>query len=169
MSPDGTAATGFTIRDAPPAPTVKAFSILTADDLLSRIFPPRELTLSPWLPSKGLVLIYGARGIGKTHLTLGCGYAISSGGGFLRWRAPAPRRVLIIDGEMPAVTLQERLSRIVDAANEAPPDPAHLRFLARLSQLAVKHPSNGRISGAWCRKVGTTEWTVIMLSECRPL
>ena len=130
MSPDGTAATGFTIRDAPPAPTVKAFSILTTDDLLSRIFPPRELTLSPWLPSKGLVLIYGARGIGKTHLTLGCGYAISSGGGFLRWRAPAPRRVLIIDGEMPAVTLQERLSRIVDAANEAPPDPAHLRFLA---------------------------------------
>ena len=27
-------------------------------------------------------------------------------------------------------------------------------------------PSNGRISGVWCRKVGTTEWTVIMLSEC---
>ncbi len=106
------------------APAPKSFRILTADDLLRAELPPRETILSPWLPSKGLAMIFGPRGIGKTHLTLGCAYAIASGGCFLRWRAPTPRRVLVIDGEMPAATLQERLARIIDAANEAPPDAA---------------------------------------------
>jgi hypothetical protein len=41
--------------------------------------------------------------------------------------------------------------------------------LARLSQLAAKNRSNSRFSGVWCRKVGTTEWTVIMLPEYRLL
>jgi hypothetical protein len=108
----------------------RSFRILTADDLLRAELPPRETILAPWLPNKGLAMVYGPRGIGKTHLTLGCAYAIASGGGFLRWRAPTPRRVLVIDGEMPAATLQERLARIIGAANEAPPEPAYWRILA---------------------------------------
>jgi hypothetical protein len=93
----------------------KSFRVLTADDLLRTKLPPREIILSPWLPTKGLAMVYGPRGIGKTHVTLGCAYAIASSGSFLRWRAPIPRRVLVIDGEMPAATLQERLARIVAA------------------------------------------------------
>jgi len=107
-----------------------SFRILTGDELRSATFPPRDFILSPWLPSKGLAMIYGSRGIGKTHLTLSCAYAIASGGCFLRWRAPTPRRVLVIDGEMPAAALQERLGRIVEAANEAPPEPGYWRILA---------------------------------------
>ena len=53
--------------------------------------------------------------------------------------------------------------------NRTLPEPVSYRGLARLSQLAVKHPQTVGFPGAWCRKVGTTEWTVIMLSECRPL
>ena len=60
-------------------------------------------------------MIYGPRGIGKTHLTLGIGYVVASGGTFLRWEAAKPRRVLVPDGEMPAVVLHERLARIADA------------------------------------------------------
>jgi AAA domain/Homeodomain-like domain len=107
----------------------KSFRILTADDFLREELPQRETILSPWLPSKGLAMIYGPRGIGKTHLTLGCAYAIASGGCFLLWSTPRPRRVLVIDGEMPAATLQERLTRIIDEAKEAPPEPAYWRIL----------------------------------------
>ena len=129
MSPD---ASGFTMHDQPPAlaSPPKSFRILTVDDLLRAELPPRETILSPWLPSKGLAMIYGPRGIGKTHLTLGCAYAIASGSGFLRWHSPTPRRVLVIDGEMPAATLQERLTRIIDAATVAPPEPAYWQILA---------------------------------------
>ena len=40
--------------------------------------------------------------------------------------------------------------------------------LTRLSQLAAKNSSNGRFSGVWCRKVGTTEGAVIVIPEHRP-
>src|ERR1700712_4517345 len=114
---------GYSFSDAPAGSEAKRFRVLTADDLLAFEFPPRETLLTPWLPSKGLAMIYGPRGIGKTHLTLGCGYAIASGGKFLRWTATEARRVLLLDGEMPGVVLQERMARIIEAANEAPPSP----------------------------------------------
>ncbi len=74
-------------------------------------------------------MIYGPRGIGKTHLSLGIAYAVATGGRFLRWQAPRPRRVLVIDGEMPAVVLQERLASIVAAGSLEPPAPDYLRLL----------------------------------------
>ncbi len=106
-------------------------NIITVDaaTLLSTVFPPRELVLAPWLPAKGLAMIYGPRGIGKTHLSLGIAYAVATGGRFLRWQAPRPRRVLVIDGEMPAVVLQERLASIVAAGSLEPPAPDYLRLL----------------------------------------
>lgn len=113
---------GFTMSD----PTLRT---MDAETLLSTVFPPRELVLSPWLPAKGLAMIYGPRGIGKTHLSLGIAYAAATGGRFLRWQAPRPRRVLLIDGEMPAIVLQERLAAIVDAASLEPPAPDFLRLL----------------------------------------
>lgn len=113
---------GFTMSD----PTLRTIDAAT---LLEMVFPPRELVLAPWLPAKGLAMIYGPRGIGKTHLSLGIAFAVATGGVFLRWKADRPRRVLVIDGEMPGVVLQERLSAIVDAAPlEAP--AGYIRFLA---------------------------------------
>jgi RecA-family ATPase len=126
MPPDGP---GFTVSDAPAEASPRRYRVLTIDDFLATDFPPREMVLAPWLPSKGLAMIYGPRGIGKTHVTLGCAYAIASGGRFLRWSAGEARRVIVIDGEMPAVALQERLARIVEMAGAAPPCPEYLRFL----------------------------------------
>lgn len=105
------------------------FRTLDAAELLTTVFQPREMVLGPWLPAKGLAMIYGPRGAGKTHLSLGIAYAVATGGGFLRWHAPRPRRVLVIDGEMPAVVLQDRLAAIVAAASLEPPSPDWLRFL----------------------------------------
>jgi hypothetical protein len=76
-----------------------------------------------------LALVYGPRGIGKTHLTLEIAYAASAGP-FLRWWAPTARRVLILDGEMPAVVLQEQLASIADAGEHKLPASDFLRVLA---------------------------------------
>src|SRR5262245_1156168 len=55
---------------------------------------------------------YAPRGVGKTLLGLSIGLAVASGNPLLRWSIPHPRRVLYVDGEMPLVSLQERLRAI---------------------------------------------------------
>lgn len=99
-------------------------------ELLSMEIPPREMLLAPILPRQGLVMAYSKRGLGKTHLALNIAYAVSSGGRFLRWEAPKPARVLLVDGEMPLVALQERLASIVAGAEEQPPDPSYFKIIA---------------------------------------
>jgi hypothetical protein len=94
----------------------KGLKILDGEELLSADFPPRPLMLAPWLPDKGLAMIFAPRGVGKTWIALSIAHAIASGGEFLRWRAPASRRVLYIDGEMPTVALQERYAAVVAAS-----------------------------------------------------
>jgi len=89
-------------------------------DFLALRIPPRELLLAPWLPAKGLAMLAAPRGIGKTFVALNVAYAVASGGSFLRWQAPCARRVLYIDGEMPAVALQERVRAIAEKAQAAP-------------------------------------------------
>ena len=76
--------------------------------------------LGPIIPEKGLVLIYSPRGMGKTRLATGIGLAVSTGTSFLKWNAPKARRVLLIDGEMPAAALQELLNAVVGSTKPAP-------------------------------------------------
>jgi putative DNA primase/helicase len=83
--------------------------IISAKELLDLALPPREMLLAPIIPVKGLAMVYGERGLGKTHVALGIGYAVASGGTFLKWQAPTAARVLYIDGEMPANAMQERV------------------------------------------------------------
>jgi hypothetical protein len=100
------------------------------EDFLTRPFPPREMVCAPWLPVAGLAMLYAPRGVGKTHVALGLAYAVASGGRFLKWHAPKPRRVLVIDGEMPAITLQDRLLAISQGSTLKPPGDDYLRILA---------------------------------------
>ena len=96
---------------------------LNAEELVTREFPPREMMLAPWLPCKGLAMVYAERGIGKTWLAANLGYTVASGGRYLKWVAPKPRRVVYIDGEMPGSLLQERFRSIVAMGKqEAIPD-----------------------------------------------
>ncbi len=98
-------------------------------DFLSMVIPPREMVLAPVLPSQGLAMLYAARGVGKTFVGLGMAYAVATGGAFFRWQAPAPRRVLYIDGEMPASAMQERLAQIVQGSEIEPPSTDYLRVI----------------------------------------
>jgi AAA domain len=98
-------------------------------DFLARTYPPRASMLSPWLPMQGLAMAHGYRGFGKTLMAHGSSWAIATGGGFWRWKAPQPRRVLVIDGEMPAADLQSRL-RNIQENSELRPDVGFFRIAA---------------------------------------
>jgi putative DNA primase/helicase len=82
------------------------------NDFLNLNVPAREMLLNPILPERGLAMLYAPRGVGKTLLSLSIGLAVASGAPILRWSAPRQRRVLYVDGEMPLVSLQERLKAI---------------------------------------------------------
>jgi putative DNA primase/helicase len=103
---------------------------LSAAEFLTLELPPRELILDPILPQKGLMLLHAYRGIGKTHLALGIGYCASTSGRMLGWSAPKPRRVLYLDGEMPAEAMQARLAVMIAGVDNQPPDPSYFRLLS---------------------------------------
>jgi putative DNA primase/helicase len=108
-----------------PAPFFRPIDV---HDFVRREFPPRENLLAPWMPAKGLAMVYAPRGVGKTHFALGVAYAIASAGAFLKWQADKPRKVLLLDGEMPPAVLQERLLGII-ANNDREPAPGSLMML----------------------------------------
>jgi putative DNA primase/helicase len=102
---------------------------LDLHELFALDIKPRGMVLDPIIPEKGLVMLYAVRGTGKTHVALGIAYAAATGSTFLKWRAERPRRVLLIDGEMPASALRERLHRLA-AAGDDPDKPATLKIIA---------------------------------------
>jgi len=125
----------------PATPRLRA---LPLDEFLSLDVKPRNQLLAPILPEKGLAMLYGPRGMGKTNMGLAMAYAVASGGVVMRWKATAPARVLYVDGEMPLLTLQERLGYIVKGSEaEAAPDffrllPADYFEAGGLPNLATK-------------------------------
>jgi len=62
------------------------------------------------------------RGTGKTWAALSIATAVATGGQFLTFEAPAPKRVLYIDGEMPATQLQDRIRRILPLMPDLDPN-----------------------------------------------
>jgi putative DNA primase/helicase len=76
-------------------------------------------------------MAHAPRGIGKTHFAHGVAWAVASGGIYLRWTTPAGAlRVVLLDGEMPATLLQERLRAVVTASGLTPPLNDYLRIAA---------------------------------------
>jgi hypothetical protein len=88
---------------------------ISGAEFLSATFTPAECVLGPWLRVKNLVMIYGPRGEGKTYLILAIVLAIISGRKWLDWEAPQPRKVLLVDGEMPGAALQDRVRSLLKA------------------------------------------------------
>jgi AAA domain len=101
----------------PPGNEAKAaaepkFQPLGLNDFLALDVPPREKLLAPIILERSLAMIFAPRGIGKSWFALSIGVAVASGASFLRWQAPKPRRVLLVDGEMPLPDLKQRLSAL---------------------------------------------------------
>lgn len=102
---------------------------LNVGEFLGMQLPPRRLILAPWLKEKSTGMIYSPRGVGKTLLALSIGYTAASGDKLLGWNVPEPRRVLYVDGEMPAAEMQHRLAAIV-AGFEGEALPEYFRMLS---------------------------------------
>lgn len=102
-------------------PSIPQYSMkcVPLDQFMKLDIPSTDYLLEPWLRSNSLNMIHARRGVGKTHVGLGIAHAVSTGTTFLRWKAPRPRKVLYIDGEMSASSLQERL-RSICASSTAP-------------------------------------------------
>src|SRR6266508_1177128 len=114
---------------APDDLATQGFTPLDLDELFALDIAQRGMVLDPIIPEKGLALLYAVRGTGKTHVALGIAHAVATGGKFLNWRAPSARRVLLVDGEMPAADLRDRLRTIVAGTGVATA-PGMLKVLA---------------------------------------
>jgi len=90
----------------------KEITVLDFNDIKDSDCPPIEYVIEPCLPTQGIGFIYAAAGVGKTLFTLNLAYAIASGGDFLKYSCPAPRKVLYVDGEMPFNELKSRVMLI---------------------------------------------------------
>lgn len=103
--------------------------VISLQEFLERDIRPREMILSPLIPTQGLVMLYAKRGIGKTFIALGIAFAVSTGSTILKWSVPKPRKVLYVDGEMPASAMQERLSLLAIGLDQELPDPSFFRLI----------------------------------------
>lgn len=56
--------------------------------------------IEPWLPDAGICMLYGTRGVGKSWVVVGLGFAVACGVPFLEYRVTRSARVLYVDGEM---------------------------------------------------------------------
>lgn len=82
-------------------------------DLLTLTLPERTRYL-PWLPERGLAMVYGPRGVGKTQFTLGLATHLATGQAFLGWEVSQAVGVLYIDGEMPLDDLRQRAVHLAE-------------------------------------------------------
>jgi hypothetical protein len=122
------------------AKTLQGLRSTSAHDLLLRPFQPRQMLLEPWLRTEETSVIWAPSGVGKTMLCLSIALAIAGGGSVGDWKAPSPRRVLYIDGEMHIQDIKERLELLAEPAmgilNHAQRDEAlrNLEIIARQDQ-----------------------------------
>lgn len=88
------------------------YVICTMRDFIRRDLPSRDFLLYPFIQEKGLSMLYAKRGVGKTYVGLAMALAVSSGNSIMRFRSEGRNKVLYIDGEMPAQTIQDRLKKL---------------------------------------------------------
>lgn len=114
----------------PPHTVKKGLNVINVNELLSMVLPERGHVLKPVIPEQGLAMLYAPRGLGKTWVALSIACAVASGQAiFGSWKAEEARHVLYLDGEMPAVAIQERLASILAGCDMNIHDPDYLRIL----------------------------------------
>jgi DnaB-like helicase N terminal domain/AAA domain len=82
-------------------------------DFLTMKFDAIDFIIEPILPVSNSAMIFSPTGAGKTYIMLYMAYCIAAGcSECFVWNVPSARRVVYVDGEMDAPTLQERITEI---------------------------------------------------------
>jgi putative DNA primase/helicase len=100
----------------------RALRVYSGTELLGMELPEREALLVtagglPVMRRQDLWMIAGPRGSAKTWVLGSLAVASVTGGHCLLWRFPQRKRCLIVDGEMPARALQDRLRLLAAGAD----------------------------------------------------
>jgi hypothetical protein len=83
---------------------------LLTSNWLKLTLPPRDYLIGDLLCTTSRWILVGDTGIGKTLFSLDLAAAVSGGVGMLDWQGTGKeRRVMYLDGEMPAETFKERI------------------------------------------------------------
>lgn len=132
-----------------PADSKDGLQALSLGELLALPLRPPETLLAPWLTDCHLGMIYSASGVGKSYLTLSIALAVAGGGQYLEWKAPRPRGVLLVDGEMDLRDLKARAAQLIPFIGGDPTAAANnLTILAQQGQdLSVEFPDLGTDEG----------------------
>ena len=85
-----------------------------------REIKPRQFLLGSIFTTTTRAMLSAETGLGKTHLGFAIGFAMGSCKPFCHWRARGIARVLIIDGEMSAELVKERLAEAEKRIGERP-------------------------------------------------
>lgn len=93
-------------------------------ELAMHQFKQRDPLLTPWLCSQDLCMIFAGRGIGKTHFALALSFAVATGGTFANMKAPEPKKVLYLDGELAGAVFQKRAAMHLP---DVEPEPGYFR------------------------------------------
>jgi hypothetical protein len=91
-------------------------------------FPEVRYIIPPFLTRPGLAMVFAERGVGKTLFVSHIAFAAATATSYLGWKAPRAFRVLILDGEMPAIELQKRY-KAIESVTGIRPNPENLVFL----------------------------------------
>jgi hypothetical protein len=115
--------------------------IRTAADLFTDpSIHPRKPIFGDWLLERGLAMVYAPSGIGKSWLSLSIATAVAGGGSLHEWNTPSAERVLLVDGEMDASDIKDRLGIVFDAVKgDREKAQSNLLIWARKDPLAGKN------------------------------
>ena len=98
---------------------VKSFVGVSMLELEESCAEMQEDILKPFIKDGDATLIYSPSGVGKSFFSLGVAVAIASGGEFLGYEAPTPRKVMYIDGEMSKWQLMTRVGASTTINNKS--------------------------------------------------
>lgn len=120
------------------APKLSSAGLISAGEPLPLAGSKRPQILEPILRKAGLLWFYGAEKLGKTWLALSLAHTIATGGSFGPWRAPKPRKVLFVDGEMHPDDLNSAIRCISKGQGD--------REILTFSVLSARNAVSGRIN-----------------------
>lgn len=142
----------------------------TLEEMVIDIPPKIDYIFYPCMPTQGICWIYAATGMGKTMFTLNLAYAIASGGKFLNYTCPKPRKVLYIDGEMAYNQLHARVMTI--KAHQGDMDyPGYLQFLTPDKIQPVRMPKIDHPEGQYIyeKLLIDNDFEVVVFDNCSAL